>query len=69
METEMMERLITIRGKVVSFGPEVINAIYRLLDHDIEAFMVKDYWSGARLASKLCPRKNVPWVIIKAWIL
>ncbi|KAG5631942.1 hypothetical protein H5410_003659 [Solanum commersonii] len=36
------------------------SAIYRLLDHDLEAFTTKDCELGVWLASMICPRKNLP---------
>ncbi|KAH0709289.1 hypothetical protein KY284_010716 [Solanum tuberosum] len=54
-------------GKVVYYGMEAINQVYRLLNHDLEAFTEKDCASGAWLASKLCPGKTIPWPS-KRWI-
>ncbi|KAG5590856.1 hypothetical protein H5410_041370 [Solanum commersonii] len=66
METDMSTRLITIWGEVVDYGSEEHNALYGLLDHDLEAFKVKDCVSGTWLASNLCSGKNVPQATTKA---
>ncbi|KAG5586509.1 hypothetical protein H5410_046943 [Solanum commersonii] len=50
---------------VVDYGPEKINALYGLLDHNIEAFKAKDCKSGTWIASKLCVGNNVPWATTK----
>ncbi|KAK6782102.1 hypothetical protein RDI58_019898 [Solanum bulbocastanum] len=69
MKTDMTTRLITIQCKVVNYKPKIINVIYGLLHHDIEAFMDKDCESGAWIASILCPGKNVSWANTNTEIL
>ncbi|KAK6777668.1 hypothetical protein RDI58_024386 [Solanum bulbocastanum] len=61
----MPTRLLTIRGKVVDYGPKYIHSIYGFLDPDIEAFTTMNCESGSWLALKLCPSINVPWAITK----
>uniref|UniRef100_M1BV18 Putative plant transposon protein domain-containing protein n=1 Tax=Solanum tuberosum TaxID=4113 RepID=M1BV18_SOLTU len=65
----MASKLITIQGKVVDYGPEAINQIYGLLNHDTKGFTNKDCESGTWLASKICSGQNVPWAATKAEIL
>ncbi|KAK6784267.1 hypothetical protein RDI58_017721 [Solanum bulbocastanum] len=52
-ETDMLIRLITIRGKVINYGSKVINAIYGLLDHDIRP-------SRIRLLKMLKEKETLP---------
>ena len=61
MEADLKNPVMTVRGKLVDFGPESINRVYGLADHDPELFRAQDCASGEWLASKLCPGKSVAW--------
>ncbi|KAH0706094.1 hypothetical protein KY285_012248 [Solanum tuberosum] len=52
-------------GKVVHYVMEAINQVYRLLNHDLEAFTEKDCASGAWLASNfISPSGNISNILV-----
>lgn len=59
--------VITIQGRQVNFGIEQINAVYGLLNANMEQFHIKEYEQGTWMANILCLGKQVPWA--KKYIL
>lgn len=52
----------------MNFGVVQINNLYGLINPNIADFKAKGCDPGCRMVGKLCPRKKVPWAVIKKGI-